>query len=334
MSEQKKVIFSGVQPSGLATLGNYIGAFKNWKTLQDEYNCIYSIVDLHAITVRQDPAEFRKKIRTLVTLYLAVGLDPEKNIICRQSQIPAHTELAWILNCYTYAGELSRMTQFKEKSQKHQENINAGLYTYPVLMTADILLYQTDLVPVGEDQKQHLELARTVATRFNNIYGDVFKVPEVYIPKIGAKIMGLQTPTKKMSKSEDDNQNNCIYLLDDLKQIKNKIKRSVTDSENIIKASDEKPGITNLLNIYCSITGKSIKEAEEQFSGISGYGVFKEAVADAVVEEIRPIQERFNQLYNEKEYVNSVMIKGAEKANYLAQKTLNKVKNKIGLILK
>lgn len=331
MSEVKKIIFSGIQPSGLPTLGNYLGALKNWKFLQNEYNCIYSIVDLHAITVRQDPSELRKKIRNLLAIYLACGLDPKKSTVFIQSTVSAHAELNWILSCYTYTGELSRMTQFKEKSQKNVENINAGLYNYPVLMASDILLYQTELVPVGEDQKQHLELARTIASRFNNIYGEIFKIPEPYIPKIGAKIMGLQNPTKKMSKSESDNVNNCIYLTDDLNLIKNKIKRSVTDSGNLVKSSEDKPGITNLLNIYCSIKNKSIEEAELYFSNMSGYGIFKDAVADAVLEELRPVQEQFKAISNEKSYIDSIIEEGANKANFIAQKTLTKVKRKVGL---
>lgn len=329
MSEDKKIIFSGMQPSGTPSLGNYLGALKNWVKLQDEYNCLYSIVDLHSITVRQDPTLLRQRSRNLLTLFLALGLDPEKNIIYYQSHVSAHAELAWILNCFTYVGELNRMTQFKEKSQKHAENINAGLFTYPVLMAADILLYQTDLVPVGEDQRQHLEIARDIAIRFNNVYGDVFKVPEGYIPKAGARIMGLQDPTKKMSKSDSDNDNNVIHILDDLNQIRNKIKRSVTDSENEVRYSADKPGISNLLNIYCAITGKSIEEAEKDFVG-KGYGDFKAAVAEVVVDELRPIQEKFKELSADKAYIDSVIKNGAEKANYIAQKTLRKAQKKVG----
>lgn len=329
MSEDKKIIFSGMQPSGTPSLGNYLGALKNWVKLQDEYNCLYSIVDLHSITVRQDPTLLRQRSRNLLTLFLALGLDPEKNIIYYQSHVSAHAELAWILNCFTYVGELNRMTQFKEKSQKHAENINAGLFTYPVLMAADILLYQTDLVPVGEDQRQHLEIARDIAIRFNNVYGDVFKVPEGYIPKAGARIMGLQDPTKKMSKSDSDNDNNVIHILDDLNQIRNKIKRSVTDSENEVRYSADKPGISNLLNIYCAITGKSIEEAEKDFVG-KGYGDFKSAVAEVVVDELRPIQEKFKELSADKAYIDSVIKNGAEKANYIAQKTLRKAQKKVG----
>ncbi len=329
MSDEKKIIFSGMQPSGYPSLGNYLGALKNWVNLQDNYNCLFSIVNMHAITVRQNTAELRKRTRDLLTLFIAIGLDPEKNIIYYQSHVSAHAELAWVLNCYTYMGELSRMTQFKEKSQKHAENINAGLFTYPVLMAADILLYQTDLVPVGEDQRQHLEIARDIAIRFNNLYGDVFKIPEGYINKVGARIMGLQEPSKKMSKSEKDNDNNVIYLLDDLNLIRNKIKRSVTDSDNCVKYSEDKQGISNLLNIYCAVTGKTIEEAEKEFDG-KGYGFFKEAVADVVIDEIRPIQERFKQLSADKDYIDGVVKSGAEKASYIANKTLRKVYKKIG----
>lgn len=329
MSDDKKIIFSGMQPSGYPSLGNYIGALKNWKNLQNEYNCLYSIVDMHAITVRQEPATLRKRARDLLTLFIAIGLEPDKNIIYYQSHVSAHAELAWILNCFTYMGELNRMTQFKEKSLKHSDNINAGLFTYPSLMAADILLYQTDLVPVGEDQRQHLELTRNLAERFNNIYGNVFKIPEAYIGKVGARIMGLQEPTKKMSKSESDNDNNVIYLLDDINAIANKIKRSVTDSDSEVRASEDKPGITNLLNIYCAITGKTISEAEREFEG-KGYGDFKAAVAEVVVEEIRPIQEKYKQLSEDKTYIDNVIKEGAEKASYIAEKTLRKVKKKIG----
>lgn len=332
MKEEKKIIFSGMQPSGNPTLGNYLGAFKNWNKLQEEYNCIYCIVDMHAITVRQDPSKLRKNINDLFTLYLAIGLDNEKNTIYCQSHVTGHAELGWILNCYSYMGELSRMTQFKDKSQKQGVNITTGLFNYPVLQAADILLYQTSLVPVGEDQRQHLELARDIAIRFNNIYGDVFEIPDMYIPKVASKIMGLQNPTKKMSKSDSDNENNVIYLLDDLKVIANKIKRSITDSDNnVIFDNDNKPGISNLLNIYSGITGKEIEESEKEFSGI-GYGAFKEAVSEAVVEEIRPIQEKFKKLSLDKSYIDNAIKNGAERANYMAEKTLRKVKKKIGFI--
>ncbi len=330
--QQKKIIFSGMQPSGFPSLGNYLGALKNWVALQDEYNCLYCIVDLHSITVRQNPAELRKKCRDLLMLYIATGLDPEQNIIYMQSHVSGHAELSWILNCYTYLGELNRMTQFKEKSKTHEENINAGLFTYPVLMAADILLFNTDLVPVGEDQRQHLELCRDVAERFNNIYGDVFKIPEPYIGKVGAKIMSLQEPEKKMSKSENANDNNVIFLLDDPKVIINKIKRAVTDSDNNIIYSDHKPGIKNLINIYNAATGKTIKETEEEFAG-KGYGVFKQAVGEAVVAEVEPIQNRFKELSKNKDYIDGIIKTNAEKANSIAERMLNKVKKKIGFVL-
>ena len=282
MSEQqKKIIFSGMQPSGLITLGNYLGALNNWRKLQDEYNCLYCIVDMHAITVRQDPSKLRKQAKELLLQYLAVGLDPQKSILYYQSHVPQHAELGWILNCYTYMGELNRMTQFKEKSLSHADNINAGLFTYPVLMAADILLYQTDLVPVGEDQRQHLEITRDIAGRFNGVYGDVFKIPEAYIGKVGARIMALQEPTKKMSKS-DENKNNTIALLDEPAVVMNKIKRAMTDSENEVRYSEEKAGIRNLLDIYCAVTGESIAQAEKEFAN-AGYGTFKKAVGEAEI---------------------------------------------------
>lgn len=259
MAEQKKIIFSGMQPSGLITLGNYLGALNNWTKLQYDYNCLYCIVDMHAITVRQDPVKLRKQAKELLLQYLAVGLDPEKSILYYQSHVPQHAELGWILNCYTYMGELNRMTQFKEKSLSHADNINAGLFTYPVLMAADILLYQTDLVPVGEDQRQHLEITRDIAGRFNGVYGDVFKIPEAYIGKVGARIMALQEPTKKMSKS-DENKNNTIALLDEPAVIMNKIKRAMTDSDNEVRYSEDKPGIRNLIDIYCAVTSKAYKK--------------------------------------------------------------------------
>ncbi|WP_058484872.1 tryptophan--tRNA ligase [Defluviitalea phaphyphila] len=328
-AEKKKVIFSGMQPSGNITLGNYLGALKNWTKLKDEYNCLFCIVDLHALTVRQDPTELRKRSRQLLMQYIAAGLDPEKNIIYYQSHVSAHAELAWILNCYTYMGELNRMTQFKEKSQRHSENINAGLFTYPVLMAADILLYQTDLVPVGNDQSQHLELTRDVANRFNNLYGQTFTVPEGYFPKVGARIMSLQEPTKKMSKS-DENPNAYIALLDPPDVIVRKLKRAVTDSEGKIAYNDNQPGIKNLINIYCSITEESIESTVERFSGL-GYGDFKMKVAEVVVEELRPLQEKFRELEKDKKYIDSIIKNNAEKASYIAAKTLRKVKRKVGL---
>lgn len=329
MSDQKKVIFSGMQPSGTITLGNYLGALKNWTSLQDEYNCLYCIVDMHAITVKQEPAVLRKNARDLMMLYIAAGLDPEKNIIYMQSHVSAHAELAWILNCFTYMGELSRMTQFKDKSQKHSDNINAGLFTYPALMAADILLYQTDLVPVGVDQKQHLELARDIAARFNNLYGETFKVPEAYIPKVGAKIMSLQEPTKKMSKSDQD-ANASITIIDDPDTIIRKFKRAVTDSDTEVRFDvDNKPGVSNLMTIYSSITGQSMEAVQREFEG-KGYGDFKLRVGEAVVEELRPLQARFKELSSDKAYIDSMIKKNAETANYLATKTLRKVQKKVG----
>lgn len=327
--EKKKVIYSAMQPSGIPSLGNYIGALKNWKNLQDEYNCIFGVANMHAITVRQDPTELRQRTKNLVALFLAIGLDPEKHIIYVQSDVKAHAELAWILNCYTYMGELSRMTQFKDKSAKHADNINAGLFTYPVLMAGDILLYQSDLVPVGADQKQHLEICRDIATRFNSIYGDVFKLPDPYIPKVGARIMGLQNPEKKMSKSESDNLNNVIYILDEPNVVRNKIKRAVTDSDAEIRYGEDKLGVSNLLNIYSSVTGKTIDEAVNEFKGM-GYGEFKAAVGEAVVAELEPIQQKFKEYSADKAYIEKVMKEGADKASYIANKTLNKVKKKVG----
>lgn len=333
MEDNKKIIFSGVQPSGNLTLGNYIGAIRNWVSLQDEYNCIYCIVDLHALTVRQNPAELRQRSRSLLALYIACGLEPEKNILFVQSHVSAHAELAWILDCFTYMGELNRMTQFKEKAQKHADNINAGLFTYPVLMAADILLYQTDLVPVGNDQKQHLEITRDIAQRFNNIYGDVFKIPEPYIPKVGARIMSLQEPTKKMSKS-DENENAYIALLDPPDVIMRKFKRAVTDSEAVVRYDEEnKPGISNLMSIYASVTGKSFEDIEAEFEG-KGYGDFKKAVGEAVVETLRPIQEKHKELMANKDFLNEIMKSGAEAAGRLANRTLRKVYKKVGLIPK
>lgn len=329
MENEKKVIFSGMQPSGVITLGNYLGALKNWTNLQDEYNCLYCIVDMHAITVRQDPAVLRKNARNLLMQYIAAGLDPEKNVIYYQSHVSAHAELAWILNCYTYMGELSRMTQFKEKSAKHGENINAGLFTYPALMAADILLFQTDLVPVGADQKQHLELSRDIAMRFNNTYGDTFKVPEPYISKVGARVMSLQDPTKKMSKSDDD-VNASISLIDDADIIIRKFKRAVTDSDSIVRFDQEaKPGISNLMTIYSAITGASIEQIQNEFEG-KGYGDFKMRVGEAVVEELRPLHARFEELSKDKAYIDSIIKKNAETASYLANKTLRKVQKKVG----
>ncbi len=328
MLNDKKVLFSGMQSTGNLTLGNYLGALKNWVTLSDEYECFYSVVDMHSITVRQNPAELRKRARALLTLYIAAGLDPEKNCIYYQSHVSGHAELAWILNCFTYMGELQRMTQFKDKSAKHADNINAGLFTYPVLMAADILLYQADVVPVGKDQMQHLEITRDIAQRFNSIYGDVFTIPEAYIGKVGAKIMSLQDPSKKMSKS-DENPNASIYLMDDPDTIMRKFKRAVTDSEAQVRYRDEQPGIKNLIDIYCACTGKTPADVEREFDG-KGYGEFKPAVGEAVVDVLRPLQERVADLEKDKAYIDGIIKNNAEKAQYYSNKTLRKVQKKIG----
>ena len=328
MIKDKKVLFSGMQATGNLTLGNYLGALKNWVTLSDEYECFYSVVDMHSITIRQDPAVLRKRARTLLTLYIAAGLDPEKNCIYYQSHVSAHAELAWILNCFTYMGELNRMTQFKDKSAKHADNINAGLFTYPVLMAADILLYQADLVPVGNDQKQHLEITRDIAERFNNIYGDVFTIPEGYYGKVGARIMSLQDPSKKMSKS-DENPNASIYLLDEPDVILRKCKRAVTDSEGQILYRDEQPGVKNLIDIYSACTGRTPKETVKEFDG-KGYGDFKAAVGEAVVSVLKPLQDEVARLEKEKGYLDGIIKANAEKAGYFANKTLRKVQKKVG----
>ena len=328
MLGDKKVLFSGMQATGNLTLGNYLGALQNWVKLSDEYECFYSVVDLHSITVRQDPAELRSRARKLLSLYIAAGLDPEKNCIYYQSHVSGHAELAWILNCYTYMGELNRMTQFKDKAAKHADNINAGLFTYPVLMAADILLYQADVVPVGKDQLQHLELTRDIAQRFNAIYGDVFTVPEPYVGKTGAKIMSLQDPDKKMSKS-DENPNGSIYLMDDKDTIIRKFKRAVTDSEANIAYNDEQKGIHNLIDIYSVASGKTPDEVVREFAG-KGYGDFKLAVGEAVADMLAPMQQRFAELEKDKAYIDSVIKNNAEKANYFAQKTLRKVQKKVG----
>lgn len=328
MIDNKKVLFSGMQATGNLTLGNYLGAMKNWTTLQEEYECFYSVVDMHSITVRQDPAELRKRARNLLTYYIAAGLDPEKNCIYYQSHVSGHAELAWILNCYTYMGELNRMTQFKDKSAKHADNINAGLFTYPVLMAADILLFQADVVPVGKDQLQHLELTRDVANRFNSIYGDVFTVPEPYIGKVGAKIMSLQDPTKKMSKS-DENINASIYLMDDPDTIIRKFKRAVTDSEACVRYTDEQPGIKNLIDIFSACSGMTPEQIVSDFEG-KGYGDFKMAVGESVVNVLKPIQDRFYELQKDKAYIDGIIKNNAEKAQYYSNKTLRKVQKKIG----
>ena len=327
--ENKKRVFSGIQPTGGFTLGNYLGAVRNWGVLQDEYDCIYSVVDLHSITVRQDPATLRRQIRESAALLLACGVDPERSILFIQGDVHQHAELSWILGCYTQFGELSRMTQFKDKSQKHPENVNGGLFTYPVLMAADILLYQTDLVPIGADQKQHLELARNIAERFNGVYGQTFVVPDGYFPKVAARVMSLQDPTAKMSKS-DENTNAKIMLLDDPDLIVKKFRRAVTDSGSEIRAAEDKPGVTNLMSIYSACTGKTFEEIEREFDG-KGYGDFKTAVGETVRDMLKPIQERYAVYLSDKEQLNGILKSGAEKASYLASKTLAKARRKIGL---
>lgn len=330
VQERKKVIFSAIQPSGTITLGNYLGALKNWVNLQDEFNCIFALADLHTITVRQEPAKFRANIYEAYALLLACGIDIEKSPFFIQSHVPTHAQLAWILNCYTQFGELSRMTQFKDKSAKHADNVNAGLFTYPSLMAADILLYQADMVPVGADQKQHLELTRNIAERFNGVYGNVFKVPDPYIPKVGARVMSLQDPTKKMSKS-DENANSYVAVLDKPEVIMKKFKRAITDSEAKVRYAEGKDGINNLMGIYSSVTGKTMEEIEHEFDG-KGYGDFKTAVGEAVVEHLRPIQERFNLYINDKAYLKECYEKGAEFALRLSQRTLGKAMKKIGFV--
>ena len=327
--EAKKRIFSGIQPSGELTLGSYMGALKNWVSLQDEYDCLYCIVDMHAITVRQVPADLRRRSVAQLAQYIACGLDPEKNIMFIQSHVPQHAELSWVLGCYTQFGELSRMTQFKDKAKKHADNITAGLFTYPVLMAADILLYQSDLVPVGDDQRQHVELCRNIATRFNNWFPDTFTLPEAFVPKMGARIMSLGQPENKMSKSEPEG---CVFLMDKPEDIMRKFKRAVTDCETAVRFDQEnKPGISNLLTIYCAATGKTMAEAEAEFAD-QGYGVFKPAVGEAVVELLRPIQEEANRLMADKAYLESVYQKGAERASALANRTLRKVYKKVGFV--
>ena len=330
--EEKKILFSAIQPSGILTIGNYLGALRNFKKLQDDYLSIFSLADLHTLTVKQDPAVLRKNIYELAATYLACGIDPEKSILFAQSHVSAHTELAWVLNTICYPGELSRMTQFKDKSLKHEDNINMGLMDYPVLMSADILLYQTELVPIGADQKQHLELARDLAIRFNNRFGESFKVPEGYMSKSTARIMSLSEPERKMSKS-DANLNAFISMDDDPDTIIRKFKRAVTDSDNKIIASPEKPGITNLLSIYCAFTDKTLEQAESEFEG-KGYGDFKIAVGQAVADKIEPIRQEKNRLLTDKAYIDEVLKNGAERAERIAYKTINKVYKKVGLVLR
>lgn len=326
----KKLIFSGIQPTGTFTLGNYIGAVRNWGPLQDEYNCIYCVVDMHAITVRQDPAKLRKNTLEAYALLMACGIDPEKSILFIQSHVKTHAELNWILGCSTQFGELSRMTQFKDKSQRHADDVNSGLFTYPVLMAADILAYNADLVPVGVDQKQHLELARNVAQRFNQRYGELFTIPEPYIPKVGAKVMSLQEPTKKMSKS-DDNPNACILILDDKDTIIRKFKRAVTDSEAEICYREGKDGINNLMTIYSSVTGRSFDEITSEFAG-KGYGDFKLAVGETVADHLEPVRTEFDRLIQDKAYLKKCYTEGAEKALRYSQRIVSKAYHKVGFV--
>lgn len=327
-TETKKIIFSGIQPSGTLTLGNYIGALRNFKLLEDEYQCIYCVVDMHAITVRQDPAALRRRCLELTAIYIASGLDPKKNIIYCQSHVSGHAELAWILNCFTYMGELQRMTQFKDKAQKHADNINAGLFTYPTLMAADILLYQTNLVPIGADQKQHLELTRNIAQRFNGVYGDVFTVPEGYFGKVGSRIMSLQDPSRKMSKS--DPEDTFISLLDPPDAIRRKVRRAVTDSEADIRFDPEnKPGVSNLLSIIAALTGQSVEEAAAELQG-QGYGKLKDRVSECVIETLAPLQSEHKRLMADKAYLQGVLAENAEIANRMALRTLRKVQRKVG----
>lgn len=331
MLGEQKVVFSGIQPSGNLTIGNYLGALKNFSAFSEAYKCFYCVVDMHAITVRQVPAELRRRTYETLALYIACGLNPEKNTLFVQSHVSGHAELGWILDCYTMFGELSRMTQFKDKSAKHADNINAGLFTYPVLMAADILLYQADLVPVGIDQKQHLELARDIAGRFNQVYSDTFTVPEGYIPPQGMKIMSLADPTSKMSKS-DPNPNGVVYILDDKDTVLRKFRRAVTDSGAEVRRGEGKEGIGNLMTIYSALTGKTDAEIEREFAG-RGYGDFKAACGEACADALTPVREEFARLMADKAYLEGVMKKGAEEASYAARKTLTKVKRKIGFVV-
>ena len=327
----KKVILSGIQSTGNLTLGNYLGAINNWKKMQEEYDCNFMIANLHTLTVKNEPEELKNNTLRLLALYIAAGIDPEKSNIFIQSNVHEHAELAWVLNCYTYMGELSRMTQFKDKSAKHADNINAGLFTYPTLMAADILLYKAHLVPVGEDQKQHLELTRDLAERFNKKYGETFVVPEPYIAPAGARIMGLQEPTSKMSKSSTI-PNDSIFLTDTPEEILKKVKKAVTDSEGIVKYDKEnKPGISNLMTIYRAINGKSFEEIEKEFEG-QNYGVFKAKVAETIIEALKPIQEKYNDLISKQDYLEEIYKSGAQRASEIAKETLKEVYEKIGII--
>jgi len=326
---QKPIIFSGLQATGIPTLGSVLGAIRNWARLSTDYNCLYCVVDMHSMTIRQNPEDLRSYARQALAWFVALGLDPKECTLYFQSHVPAHAELAWILNCFTYVGELNRMTQFKDKSAKNEENINAGLYTYPVLQAADILLFQANMVPVGEDQRQHLELCRDIAQRFNGIYGDIFTVPKAYIAPVGAKIMGLQNPEKKMSKSDKENENDLILLSDSMDSIIKKFKRAVTDSDNEIRFAPEKPGISNLLTIYACCTGKTLPECEAEFSGC-GYGQLKMRVGEAVVEMLKPYRDTFDKLMTDGAYLDSIIAEGATKARAMAEGTLRKVKQAIG----
>lgn len=329
--EKKKRSLSLIQPTSVPTLGNYLGAMKGWPAFQEEFETVYGVADLHSITVRQDPQKLRKQTMELYAMLLAIGLEPEKGIIFIQSHVPAHSQLGWLLNCYTQFGELSRMTQFKDKSAQHSDNINAGLFTYPCLMAADILLYQADIVPVGADQKQHVEICRDIANRFNGIYGNVFKVPEPYIPKSGARVMSLADPTRKMSKS-DPNPKGTVYLTDEPNVIMKKFKSAVTDSEMSVRYAEGKDGINNLMTIYSAVTGDSFEKIEADFAG-KGYGDFKSAVGEAVVEELKPVQQKFKQLMNDKAYLTECQKNGADFASRIGQRTLNKAMKKIGFLL-
>ena len=328
---EKKKVLSCIQPSGMLTLGNYLGALKNWLNMQEEFDCTYAVADLHAITVRQEPAKLRAQINSTFALMLALGLDPEKSTLFIQSQVPEHAQLAWILSCYTQFGEMSRMTQFKDKSAKHSDNINVGLFAYPALMAADILLYKPDFVPVGADQKQHLEIARDIAIRFNHIYGDVFTVPDAYIPKTGARVMSLQDPSKKMSKS-DENVNSWVAILDSKDDIIRKFKRAVTDSLGTVRYSGEQPGISNLIGIYSAVTGNSIEAIEKEFDG-KGYGDFKLAVGEAVADELAPIKQRYEEIIADKGELERLYREGAVKAEKIARKTCFKAMKKVGFVL-
>ncbi|MCL2618023.1 MAG: tryptophan--tRNA ligase [Defluviitaleaceae bacterium] len=330
-NNDRQRIYSGMQPSGVVHLGNYLGALTNWVHLQDDYNCIYCIVDLHALTVRSDGAQFRRKCRELFAMIMAVGVDPARSVLYVQSQVAEHSELAWIFNCYTYMGELGRMTQYKEKSQKHEDNINAGLFTYPVLQAADILLYKTNYVPIGEDQRQHLELSRDLAERFNKVYGEVFAVPDILVPKVGARIKSLQEPEKKMSKSDTSGDGAIIYLTDSPAAIRSKIKKAVTDSDARVAHSPDKPGVSNLLDIYAGVKRITIENALSEI-GQCSYGALKEAVADAVAAELEPITQRYNDILADKAAMEDTMHSNAARAKTIAAATMRQVRKKLGLL--